>query len=49
MVLVRVKLCVTSSRFQKVAEVIAIGFTFAPHWFVKTSRLLHEFHSFIVG
>jgi len=25
------------------------GFTFAPHWFVKTGKLLREFHQFAVG
>ena len=39
-------LCHAISFQFKVTDVI--GFTFAPHWFVKTSTLLHEFHRFMV-
>ena len=43
LVLVRV----TPFFFFKATDVI--GFTFAPHWFVKTGKLLREFHQFVVG
>ena len=33
--------------FFKATDVI--GFTFAPHWFVKTGELLRDFHRFVVG
>ena len=41
--------CVMPPRFQSFKVTNVIGFNFAPTWFVKTSRLLREFHWFVVG
>ena len=45
--MVLVLVCVTPSRFQSNSGVN--DFTFAPNWFVKTSKLLRELPRFVVG